>query len=115
MSTNSPAVQVKEKIDLTEKEKMIFDRPLATIRHFDPSTELRVVGGWVHDKDGVFGGTVDQLGSVSAFLLIPRSQEFLAISGDSANPYLITTTMTFRNGEKLLRSWNAEESRNRPS
>ncbi|KAI6691227.1 hypothetical protein NL676_028055 [Syzygium grande] len=55
MSTNSPAVQVKEKIDLTEKEKMIFDRPLATIRHFDPSTELRVVGGWVHDKDGVFG------------------------------------------------------------
>ncbi|KAI6691226.1 hypothetical protein NL676_028054, partial [Syzygium grande] len=50
MTTNSPAVRVKEKIDLTEKEKMIFDRLLATIRHFDLSTELRVAGGWVRDK-----------------------------------------------------------------
>ncbi|XP_039171138.1 alpha-(1,4)-fucosyltransferase-like isoform X2 [Eucalyptus grandis] len=50
MSTNSPVVRVKEKIDLTEKEKMIFDRLLATVGHFDLSTRLRVAGGWVRDK-----------------------------------------------------------------
>ncbi|KAF8026687.1 hypothetical protein BT93_F3229 [Corymbia citriodora subsp. variegata] len=50
MSTNLPVVRVKEKIDLTEKEKMIFDRLLATIRHFDLPTQLRVAGGWVRDK-----------------------------------------------------------------
>ncbi|KAI6691234.1 hypothetical protein NL676_028062 [Syzygium grande] len=71
MSTNLPTVQVKEKIDLTEKETMIFDRLLATIRHFDLSIELRVGGDWV------------------------RNKEFHAIAGDSANPYLITTAMTF--------------------
>ena len=58
MTTNSPAVRVKEKIDLTEKEKMIFDRLLATIRHFDLLTELRVAGGWVRDKVGVFDSAV---------------------------------------------------------
>jgi len=58
MSTNSPVVRVKEKIDLTEKEKMIFDRLLATVGHFDLSTRLRVAGGWVRDKVGVFGSAV---------------------------------------------------------
>ncbi|XP_056164902.1 alpha-(1,4)-fucosyltransferase-like [Syzygium oleosum] len=56
MSTNLPAVQVKEKIDLTEKEKMIFDRLLATIRHFDLSIELRVAGDWVRNKLAAFDG-----------------------------------------------------------
>ncbi|KAK3230436.1 hypothetical protein Dsin_002317 [Dipteronia sinensis] len=44
------AVQVKEKIDLTDTEKKIFDTLLNTLRHFDLTTELRVAGGWVRDK-----------------------------------------------------------------
>ncbi|KAK3426062.1 hypothetical protein EUGRSUZ_F02594 [Eucalyptus grandis] len=73
MSTNSPVVRVREKIDLTEKEKMIFERLLATVRHFDLSTQLRVTGGWVRDKvvvysrgrcclhsDWIFCGKLDQ-------------------------------------------------------
>ncbi|KAL3735380.1 hypothetical protein ACJRO7_024504 [Eucalyptus globulus] len=48
MSTNLPVVRVKEKIDLTEKEKMISERLLASVRHFDLPTQLRVAGCWVH-------------------------------------------------------------------
>ncbi|KAK2659291.1 hypothetical protein Ddye_005824 [Dipteronia dyeriana] len=44
------AVQVKEKIDLTDTEKKIFDTLLNTLRHFNLNTELRVAGGWVRDK-----------------------------------------------------------------
>ncbi|XP_021896000.1 LOW QUALITY PROTEIN: putative CCA tRNA nucleotidyltransferase 2 [Carica papaya] len=43
-------VEVKEKIDLTETEKRIFDRLLGTLRHFNLQTQLRVAGGWVRDK-----------------------------------------------------------------
>ncbi|XP_038724411.1 tRNA nucleotidyltransferase cca2-like [Tripterygium wilfordii] len=50
MAASSGTVQVKEKIDLTETEKQIFDRLLGTLRHFDLQTELRVAGGWVRDK-----------------------------------------------------------------
>ncbi|XP_077241459.1 polynucleotide adenylyltransferase family protein isoform X2 [Tasmannia lanceolata] len=48
--TASMPVQVKEKIDLTDKEKKIFDRLLHVIRHFKLDTQLRVAGGWVRDK-----------------------------------------------------------------
>ncbi|KAK0577476.1 hypothetical protein LWI29_033443 [Acer saccharum] len=44
------SVQVKEKIDLTDTEKKIFDTLLNTLRHFDLNTKLRVAGGWVRDK-----------------------------------------------------------------
>lgn len=50
MSTFGPSVQVKEKIDLTEKEKQIFDRLLEVLRYFNLKTQLRVAGGWVRDK-----------------------------------------------------------------
>ncbi|KAJ9167161.1 hypothetical protein P3X46_021831 [Hevea brasiliensis] len=42
--------QVKDKIELTEIEKKIFDRLLNTLLHFNLQTELRVAGGWVRDK-----------------------------------------------------------------
>ncbi|KAJ4701094.1 CCA tRNA nucleotidyltransferase [Melia azedarach] len=43
-------VQLKEKIDLTDKEKKIFDCLLNTLRHSNLTTQLRVAGGWVRDK-----------------------------------------------------------------
>ncbi|GMP48033.1 hypothetical protein CsSME_00015533 [Camellia sinensis var. sinensis] len=43
-------VLVKDNIDLTDKEKQIFDRLLQVLRHFNLQTQLRVAGGWVRDK-----------------------------------------------------------------
>ncbi|KAI3785084.1 hypothetical protein L1987_44196 [Smallanthus sonchifolius] len=48
-SANLPVV-VKESIDLTDKEKQIFDRLLEVLHHFNLETKLRVAGGWVRDK-----------------------------------------------------------------
>ncbi|KAL1225831.1 hypothetical protein V5N11_021048 [Cardamine amara subsp. amara] len=45
-----PSIELKENIDLTEKERMIFDRLLDTLRHCNLDTQLRVAGGWVRDK-----------------------------------------------------------------
>ncbi|KAL7118172.1 hypothetical protein ACP275_03G118900 [Erythranthe tilingii] len=50
MQTSPPSIQVKDRIDLTEKETEIFDRLLQVIRHFTLQTQLRVAGGWVRDK-----------------------------------------------------------------
>ncbi|KAL0437964.1 UNVERIFIED_CONTAM: CCA tRNA nucleotidyltransferase, mitochondrial [Sesamum latifolium] len=50
MPTSSPSVHVKDHIDLTAKEKQIFDRLLQVLRHFNLQTQLRVAGGWVRDK-----------------------------------------------------------------
>ncbi|CAA7027228.1 unnamed protein product [Microthlaspi erraticum] len=44
------SVELKENIDLTEKEKKIFDRLLGTLRFCNLDTQLRVAGGWVRDK-----------------------------------------------------------------
>lgn len=44
------SVELKEKIDLNEKEREIFDRLLGTIRFCNLDTQLRVAGGWVRDK-----------------------------------------------------------------
>ncbi|RDX83799.1 hypothetical protein CR513_35248 [Mucuna pruriens] len=43
-------LQVRDKIDLSDTEKSIFDRLIATLRHFNLQTQLRVAGGWVRDK-----------------------------------------------------------------
>ncbi|KAJ0457702.1 putative CCA tRNA nucleotidyltransferase [Helianthus annuus] len=48
--SSSRPVLVKENIDLTDKEKQIFDRLRAVLRHFSLETKLRVAGGWVRDK-----------------------------------------------------------------
>ncbi|KAK4413316.1 CCA tRNA nucleotidyltransferase, mitochondrial [Sesamum alatum] len=50
MPTSSPSVHVKDHVDLTAKEKQIFDRLLQVLRHFNLQTQLRVAGGWVRDK-----------------------------------------------------------------
>ncbi|OIW12586.1 hypothetical protein TanjilG_04750 [Lupinus angustifolius] len=42
--------QVRDNIQLSDVEKRIFDRLLATLRHFNLQTHLRVAGGWVRDK-----------------------------------------------------------------
>ncbi|XP_057742480.1 tRNA nucleotidyltransferase cca2-like isoform X4 [Arachis stenosperma] len=43
-------LQVRDKIELSDIERRIFDRLLATLRHFNLQTQLRVAGGWVRDK-----------------------------------------------------------------
>ncbi|KAJ8752341.1 hypothetical protein K2173_003977 [Erythroxylum novogranatense] len=51
MTTCTPQpLHVREKLDLTDTEKKIFDRLLNTLHHFNLSTNLRVAGGWVRDK-----------------------------------------------------------------
>lgn len=50
MCTSPVCVYVKDQIDLTAKEKQIFDRLLEVLRHFNLQTQLRVAGGWVRDK-----------------------------------------------------------------
>ncbi|XP_061366581.1 tRNA nucleotidyltransferase cca2-like isoform X1 [Gastrolobium bilobum] len=49
MSTQQ-VFHVRDKIELSDTEKSIFDRLLATLRHFQLQTQLRVAGGWVRDK-----------------------------------------------------------------
>ena len=51
-SASAPVVEeVKERIELTQIERSIFDRLLATLRHFGLTNfHLRVAGGWVRDK-----------------------------------------------------------------
>uniref|UniRef100_A0A0E0J7A9 Poly A polymerase head domain-containing protein n=1 Tax=Oryza nivara TaxID=4536 RepID=A0A0E0J7A9_ORYNI len=43
-------VEVREGVELTEKEERIFRRLLDVVRHFGLGTQLRVAGGWVRDK-----------------------------------------------------------------
>ncbi|XP_076923434.1 tRNA nucleotidyltransferase cca2-like [Bidens hawaiensis] len=49
-SASSQPVMVKENIDLTDKEKQIFDHLRHVLRHFNLETKFRVAGGWVRDK-----------------------------------------------------------------
>ena len=41
---------VKEDIELSDKEKQIFDQLRQVLSHFNLETKLRVAGGWVRDK-----------------------------------------------------------------
>lgn len=50
MATEAMTVHVKDKIDLTEKESLIFNRLKEVLHHFNLNTQLRVAGGWVRDK-----------------------------------------------------------------
>lgn len=50
MSPSPPVVEVKDRIDLNEKEIRIFDRLRDVLTHFQLDTQLRVAGGWVRDK-----------------------------------------------------------------
>lgn len=43
-------IEVREKIDLNDKEIKIFNRLRDVLTHFQLSTQLRVAGGWVRDK-----------------------------------------------------------------
>lgn len=43
-------MEVRESVELTEKEERIFRRLLDVVRHFGLGTQLRVAGGWVRDK-----------------------------------------------------------------
>ncbi|XP_076887453.1 tRNA nucleotidyltransferase cca2-like [Bidens hawaiensis] len=49
-SASRQPVMVKENIDLTDKEKQIFDHLRHVLCHFNLETKLRVAGGWVRDK-----------------------------------------------------------------
>eukprot|EP00268_Persea_americana_P008118 TRINITY_DN13113_c0_g1_i6.p1 TRINITY_DN13113_c0_g1~~TRINITY_DN13113_c0_g1_i6.p1 ORF type:complete len:560 (-),score=93.48 TRINITY_DN13113_c0_g1_i6:398-2077(-) len=50
LSMSAAPVHVKDRIDLTDKEKKIFDLLLNSLRHSNLDTQLRVAGGWVRDK-----------------------------------------------------------------
>ncbi|KAI3995835.1 hypothetical protein MKX01_020370 [Papaver californicum] len=43
-------LQLKDKIDLTYKDKQVFDELLQVVDHYNLQTQLRVAGGWVRDK-----------------------------------------------------------------
>ncbi|KAM7481301.1 hypothetical protein LguiB_005884 [Lonicera macranthoides] len=49
-TTSPPTFQLKEKIDLTDKESQIFELLLQVVACFSLQTQIRVVGGWVRDK-----------------------------------------------------------------
>jgi hypothetical protein len=57
MDASPVVLQVKEHIELSQKEDKIFTRLLDVVRHFGLETQLRVAGGWVRDKVGVFVST----------------------------------------------------------
>lgn len=46
----SRVVEVRERIELNDKERKIFDRLRDVLTHFEMDTQLRVAGGWVRDK-----------------------------------------------------------------
>jgi hypothetical protein len=46
----SSAVEVREQITLTDKEKEIFETLIAAAKHANTGTVLRCAGGWVRDK-----------------------------------------------------------------
>ncbi|KAL0460203.1 UNVERIFIED_CONTAM: CCA tRNA nucleotidyltransferase, mitochondrial [Sesamum latifolium] len=50
MCITPASIHVKDKIDLTETEKLIFDCLLQVVQHFNLPTQIRVAGGWVRDK-----------------------------------------------------------------
>ncbi|KAG9131695.1 hypothetical protein Leryth_009439 [Lithospermum erythrorhizon] len=47
---SQPSVDVKDQINLTVKEKQIFERLIEVVSYFKLQTQLRVAGGWVRDK-----------------------------------------------------------------
>lgn len=49
-SMSTQTHHVRDTIELTEVEQKIFNRLLATERHFKLKTDIRVAGGWVRDK-----------------------------------------------------------------
>ncbi|KAF1880495.1 hypothetical protein Lal_00011553 [Lupinus albus] len=50
LSSPMSSHKVRDNIQLSDVEKRIFDRLLATLRFFNLQTHLRVAGGWVRDK-----------------------------------------------------------------
>lgn len=42
--------KVREMVQLTDKERLIFEKLLGTLKHNQLDTQLRVAGGWVRDK-----------------------------------------------------------------
>ncbi|KAK5832392.1 cca trna nucleotidyltransferase, mitochondrial [Gossypium arboreum] len=84
--TTAACVQVKEKIELTETEKKIFDRLLNTLRHFNLQTQLRVAGGWVRDKLlGKECYDIDiALDNMLGSEFVDKVQEYLSTTGEVA-------------------------------
>lgn len=42
--------RVRDKIELTDNERLLFDFLLQVTRHPDLYTEIHIAGGWVRDK-----------------------------------------------------------------
>ncbi|XP_071708414.1 tRNA nucleotidyltransferase cca2-like [Rutidosis leptorrhynchoides] len=49
-SSSPKRVPLKESVNITDKERKIFDLLLQVVKHFKLETQLRVAGGWVRDK-----------------------------------------------------------------
>ncbi|XP_028118841.1 putative CCA tRNA nucleotidyltransferase 2 [Camellia sinensis] len=76
-------VLVKDNIDLTDKEKQIFDRLLQVLRHFNLQTQLRVAGGWVRDKVRVLSVCFHENGVFIAVKIFYLFLYFLYIAIDN--------------------------------
>ncbi|KAI4320189.1 hypothetical protein MLD38_033695 [Melastoma candidum] len=86
-----PPIHVKEMIELNPKEKQIFDRLLAAVRHFDLPVQLRVAGGWVRDKLlGKECYDIDiALNDMSGESFVKKVNEYLASSGEEAPGFAV--------------------------
>ncbi|KAJ6433608.1 hypothetical protein OIU84_017327 [Salix udensis] len=86
-SAAGAVVQVKDKIELTEVEKQIFDRFVNTLRHFSLHTELRVAGGWVRDKLlGKECYDIDiAIDNMSGSEFVDKVREYLLSTGEEAH------------------------------
>ncbi|CAN8304410.1 unnamed protein product [Cochlearia groenlandica] len=87
---SKPLIDLKETIDLTEKESVIFDRLVCTLRHCNLDTQLRVAGGWVRDK--LLGKESDDIDiaidNMSGSAFLDKVKEYLstideAVQGDT--------------------------------
>lgn len=43
-------VKLRERVNLTDNERQIFDLLIGAPKESNPKTQLRVAGGWVRDK-----------------------------------------------------------------
>ncbi|KAJ6757918.1 TRNA-NUCLEOTIDYLTRANSFERASE [Salix koriyanagi] len=86
-SAAGAVVQVKDKIELTEVEKQIFDRFVNTLHHFSLHTELRVAGGWVRDKLlGKECYDIDiAIDNMSGSEFVDKVREYLLSTGEEAH------------------------------
>ncbi|KAI3837753.1 hypothetical protein MKX03_010931 [Papaver bracteatum] len=114
-TTTSSCIQLKDKIELTDKEKQIFDRLLQVVDHYDLQTQLRVAGGWVWDKligkesndidialENMMGDEFcDKINEYSSFLKEKKQRKVRVIKSNPEKSKHFTTTIMRLHGVKI--------------